>query len=80
MASFFFLSQGDDVPRKSGKGRWLKPQLIEWLKKKNIDVDPKNTTVNELWDIITPMLEAAEVYTAEKILQKYNVVPLRLPP
>ena len=41
---------------------------------------PKKITVDELWDIITPMLGASEVYTAEKILEKYGIVPLRLPP
>ena len=40
----------------------------------------KKTTVDELWEIITPMLDASEVYTAEKILEKYGIVPLRLPP
>ena len=41
---------------------------------------PKSTTVPELWDIITPMLDAAEVYNVEKILEKYGIVALRLPP
>ena len=26
------------------------------------------------------MLDASEVYTAEKILEKYGIIPLRLPP
>ena len=37
-------------------------------------------TVNELWSIITPMIETAEVYNAERIMRKYNVRCLRLPP
>ena len=71
--------QGDDVPKKSGKDYWRKPQLLEWLAKKNVEV-PKNATVAELWDIINPMLDAAEVYNVEKILEKYGIIALRLPP
>ena len=71
--------QGEDVPKKSGKGRWKKDQLLAWLAKKNVEV-PKKITVDQLWDIITPMLVASEVYTAEKILEKYGIIPLRLPP
>ena len=67
------------MPKKSGKGQWRKAQLLDWLAKKNVEV-PKSTTVPELWDIITPMLDAAEVYNVEKILEKFGIIPLRLPP
>ena len=34
----------------------------------------------QLWEIITPMIESTEKYTAEKIMEQYGVKCLRLPP
>ena len=71
--------QGEDVPRKNNKN-WRKPQLLEWLSNKNALEEDKKYTVAELWEIIDQMLESADVYTAERIMQKYNIKCLRLPP
>ena len=71
--------QGDDIPRKNNKN-WRKAQLVEWLEQKNFPFEDRNYTVKELWEIITPMIETANVYTAERIMEKYGVKCLRLPP
>ena len=53
---------------------------MDWLASKNVQLENRNYTVAELWDIITPMIASADVYNAERIMQKYNVRCLRLPP
>ena len=77
--SLVLFLQGDDIPRKNNKN-WRKPQLIEWLEQKDFPFEDRNYTVKELWEIITPMIETANVYTAERIMEKYGVKCLRLPP
>ena len=71
--------QGDDIPRKNNKN-WRKPQLTNWLIEKKIIEKGQNYTVKEMWEMIDPLLESADVYTAERIMQKYGIKCLRLPP
>ena len=54
--------------------------MLKWLADKNVELEDRFYKVDELWSIITPMIETADVYNAERIMQKYNVRCLRLPP
>ena len=71
------------MPRKyaaKGQKRWNKPELLEWLKPKNVLEEGRRYTVPQLWEIITPLLEGADVYNTERICAEFGVKCLRLPP
>ena len=75
--------QGDDVPRKNpGKNqkRWKKAELLEWLEPKGVLEEGKKYTVKQLWELIDPLIEGTDKYTAERIMQEHGVICLRLPP
>ena len=81
--SISFQFKGDDIPRKNpGKGqkRWNKKDLLEWLEPKNVLEEGRRYTVPQLWELITPLLEGSDIYTAERIMSEHGVKCLRLPP
>ena len=69
------MIQGDDIPKKN----WTKQQYLDWLKPK-MELENRKYTNAELYEICQSFIDTSQVYNSEKIMSKYGVKCLRLPP
>ena len=76
--------------KKADLLEWLKPKnvleegrkyTVAQVRLHSVDIAKFSSHIFfQLWEIITPLIQETEKYTAEKIMEQYGVKCLRLPP